>query len=173
MTPAPLTITALDQTAACGSDPPDLTVTYHGFVNGDGVASLTQPVVLSTTAVAYSPPGRYAIVATGAASPDYVITFVNGTLTVTQPLARHERGGVAFVTTLYADVLGRATEPAGLRFWLGRLDVGARVGNIARQIWTSREHRSLVRQHAAPKIGLATAFNDAIRAWRRAARSKA
>jgi hypothetical protein len=173
VTPAPLTIIADDMSVAFGSAPPPLTATYRGFVNGDGMASLTRPVVLSTTAEAYSPPGRYAIIASGAASPDYVITLVNGTLTVTQPKTRYERGSEAFVTSLYHDMLGRAAEPAGLRFWMGRMDAGARVNNIARQIWTSREHRSLVRHHPAPKIKPLAAFNNAIRAWNKAARPKA
>ena len=169
--PADLTITAVDKTAAFGADPPVLTAGYSGFVNGDSAASLTQPAVLSTTAVAYSAPGSYAILVSGAASPDYAITFVNGTLTVAQPLARHERGGVAFVTTMYLDVLARSTEPEGLRFWIGRINVGARAANIADQIWTSKEHRSLVREHAAPKISLSAAYKDSIRAWKHAARS--
>jgi hypothetical protein len=172
VTPAPLTIIADDKTVAFGTDPPTLTASCRGFVNGDGMTSLTRPVVVSTTAAAYSPPGRYAIIASGAASSDYVITLVNGTLTVTQPQARYERGCVAFVTSLYRDMLGRAAEPAGVRFWMRRMDAGARVNNIARQIWTSREHRSLVRHHAAPKIRPLAAFNHAVRAWSKAARSK-
>jgi hypothetical protein len=173
VTPAPLTITASDVNAAFGSAPPSLTATYSGFVNGDSISSLTRPVILSTTAAAYSPPGRYEIVARGAASPDYVITFVNGWLTVAQPKTRHERGCVAFVTSLYRDVLGRTAEPAGLRFWMRRMDSGARVNNVAHQIWTSREHRSLVRQNVAPKIRPLAVFNNAIRAWNTAARSQA
>ncbi len=168
--PANLTITAIDKTVPFGADPPTLTASYGGFVDGDSVASLTQAATLSTKAVAYSAPGTYAILVSGAASPDYAITFVNGTLTVAQPLARRERGGVAFVTTMFLDVLARATEPEGLRFWIGRINVGAQAGDIAHQIWISNEHRSLVREHAAPKISLSAAYKDSIRAWRKAAR---
>ncbi len=115
LTVAPiLTVTADDETEAFGSNPPALTASYQGFVNGDTVASLTEPVVLSTTAAAYSPPGNYPIVATGASSPDYAISFVNGTLTVTQPRAPQERGAVAFVATLYQEMLGRVADAVGI-----------------------------------------------------------
>src|SRR3954447_12043335 len=50
---------------------------------------------------------------------------------------------VAFVTTLYGDILGRAAEATGVRFWMGRMEVGAKVVNITRQVWTSVEHRTL------------------------------
>lgn len=43
----------------------------------------------------------------------------------TQSQVRRGRGGVAFVTTLYREMLGRVAEPAGLTFWMGRIDAGA------------------------------------------------
>jgi predicted outer membrane repeat protein len=172
VTPAPLTIIGDNEAVVFGSALPALTATGHGFVNGDGLASLTRPVILSTTAEAYSPPGRYEIVASGAVSSDYTISYVSGTLTVTQPQARYERGCVAFLTTLYRNMLGRTAEPAGLHFWMGRMEAGSRVNHIARQIWTSHEHRSLVRHHAAPKMSALAAFNQAVRAWGKAAQSK-
>jgi len=80
---APLTIRADDQTKEAGQPNPALTATYLGFVNGDTAANLTTPVSLTTTATVNSPAGTYPIVASGASSPNYAITFVNGTLTVT------------------------------------------------------------------------------------------
>jgi hypothetical protein len=82
VTPAPLTITANNQTMVYGGTLPTLTASYAGFVNGDGPASLTTLPTLSTTAAGSSPPGTYAIMAAGAADPDYLITYVSGTLTV-------------------------------------------------------------------------------------------
>jgi hypothetical protein len=79
---APLTITAEDQGRVFGAPNPAFTAVYAGFVNGDDPADLTTPVTLATTATAASPVGTYAITAGGAASPNYTITFVNGTLTV-------------------------------------------------------------------------------------------
>lgn len=81
--PAPLTITADDKSKVYGAVLPALTANYSGFVNGDTAASLITPVSLLTAATETSDAGMYAIVPSDATSPDYSITFVNGTLTVT------------------------------------------------------------------------------------------
>jgi hypothetical protein len=83
VTPAVLTITANNQTKAYGTANPALTVGYSGFVNGDTAASLTTPPSVTTTATAASGVGTYSITASGAASPNYTIGYVSGTLTVT------------------------------------------------------------------------------------------
>jgi hypothetical protein len=83
ITPVALTITADNQTMVAGTALPALTVHYAGFVNGDTAASLvTQPVV-STTGTSASPAGSYAITVSGATDPNYTISFVPGTLTIT------------------------------------------------------------------------------------------
>jgi hypothetical protein len=82
VTPAPLTITADNKTKLYGAAVPTLTATYTGFVNGDTAASLTNPVALNTSASMSSSVGTYPITASGASSPNYTITFANGTLTV-------------------------------------------------------------------------------------------
>jgi len=78
----PLTITAVSQTMVAGQAVPSLTATFRGFVNGDTAASLTTPPELTTPATPASPAGSYPIVASGAGSANYSISFVNGTLTV-------------------------------------------------------------------------------------------
>src|SRR5262249_2401985 len=85
VTPAALTITVNNQTKAYGAALPALTVTYTGFVNGDTSACLTTPPTLTTTATAAShvAGNPYAITADGAASSDYTISYVAGTLTGT------------------------------------------------------------------------------------------
>ena len=80
--PASLTIRADDKSRPFGSGNPALTATYTGFVNGDAATALDSPVVLATTAGPGSPEGTYPITASGAADLNYVITHVNGTLTV-------------------------------------------------------------------------------------------
>jgi RHS repeat-associated protein len=80
-----LTIAADAKSMTYGGAVPALSDTITGFVNGDGPSSLTSPVVLSTTATAGSPPGVYPITVDGAASPNYAITFIAGTLTVLAP----------------------------------------------------------------------------------------
>jgi len=82
VSPVPLTITAVSATSFCGAPLPPLTAAYSGFVNGDTASSLTTPPALTTTATAASPVGSYPITASGAASPNYTITYVNGTLSV-------------------------------------------------------------------------------------------
>ena len=79
---APLTITADNQTSTYGSALPTLTASYGGFVNGDNAASLTTAPTLTTTATAASPANAYAINASGAVDPNYIITYAPGTLTI-------------------------------------------------------------------------------------------
>ena len=67
-----------------GSENPELTVSYSGFVNGENASSLTTQPTISTTALTDSPVGTYPITASGAASSNYEITYVAGTLTVTE-----------------------------------------------------------------------------------------
>ena len=55
---------------------------YSGFVNGDTPASLTSLPVLTTTATDSSPVGTYPIHVSGAAATNYIIQYVDGTLTV-------------------------------------------------------------------------------------------
>ena len=81
---APLTITAQDKSKVYGAALPALTAAYSGFVNGDTTASLDTPVSLGTTATTGSPAGGYTITAGGATDANYLITHVNGTLTVTR-----------------------------------------------------------------------------------------
>ena len=80
--PAQLSITAVSQTMIVGSPVPQLTATYAGFVNGDTPARLVTAPSLSTSASSSSSIGSYPIVASGASSPNYHITFVDGTLSV-------------------------------------------------------------------------------------------
>jgi len=80
--PATLTVTAADASKLYGDAVPALTVSYSGFINGDTASSLTTPPALTTTATASSPVGSYPIIASGAASPNYTIAYVSGSLSV-------------------------------------------------------------------------------------------
>lgn len=82
ITPAPLSITASSATMIYGATPPAITPSYSGFVNGDSAASLTTPPVCTTTATSTSLGGTYPTTCTGAASPDYTISYQPGTLTI-------------------------------------------------------------------------------------------
>lgn len=84
ITTAPLTITADNQTKVYGAAVPILTASFTGFVNGDTGASLTTQPTLSTAATAAShvAGNPYSITASGAVDPNYSISYVAGTLTV-------------------------------------------------------------------------------------------
>jgi MBG domain (YGX type)/Dockerin type I domain len=83
-TPASLTITAPNATQVYGQAPASLNnVTYSGFVNGDGPASLSGALTCVTTATQSGPVSTYPITCSGLTSPNYTITFVPGTLSVT------------------------------------------------------------------------------------------
>ena len=169
---APLTIMANTQTRYFGQLNPVLTASYVGFVNGDGPASLTSQVILSTSAVAGSDPGSYLITASDASSPNYVITFQESTLTVLPPPGRVDRGRLAFVTSLYRDILGRAAGPEGLQYWMKELKKGLKAHFVPRLFWNSTEHHTLIRQNRAPHVTLQKASSDALKAWTQAVRTK-
>lgn len=82
VTQAALTVTADDKTKIFESPNPVFEVTYTGFVNNDGPAQLTALPTIITTAVTASPPGQYPIIASGAVSVNYGISYVNGVLTI-------------------------------------------------------------------------------------------
>jgi hypothetical protein len=80
-----LTIVASSPSILAGQRVPTISASYAGLRNGDTPASLPIPASCTTTANAWSPPGRYPTYCTGAADPNYVIdpgSYVNGTLTI-------------------------------------------------------------------------------------------
>jgi gliding motility-associated-like protein len=80
--PAPLIIIADNQSKFLGAPDPQFTVSYRGFVNNDDPLTLTRLPQLSTTATSTSSVGEYPIIASDAASPDYVISYTAGILTI-------------------------------------------------------------------------------------------
>ena len=82
ITAGSLTISADNKSKTAGLSNPPLTASYVGFVGGDDTNSLTTQATLSTTATTNSPVGMYPITASGAASPNYTISYNSGTLTV-------------------------------------------------------------------------------------------
>ncbi|MFQ3661091.1 MAG: MBG domain-containing protein [Chloroflexaceae bacterium] len=78
-----LTIRASDASRPVGAPNPQFTVGYSGLVNGDDATDLVGELSFETEATASSPVGTYSIVASGLSSSNYDITYVAGTLTVT------------------------------------------------------------------------------------------
>jgi Tol biopolymer transport system component len=86
VTPAPLTIQALDAVKVFGAPLPVFAATGTGFVNGDTLASLAGTLQFATAATATSAVGTYPVAPSGLSSANYTITFAPGTLTI-QPAA--------------------------------------------------------------------------------------
>jgi len=79
-----LVIKADDKTKNLGAINPLLTASYTGFITSESNAVLTTQPILSTTALTNSPVGIYPINVGGASSPNYTITYQNGTLNIVQ-----------------------------------------------------------------------------------------
>ncbi len=78
-----LSVTADNKTVVYGSAPPTLTLSYSGFVNGEGVTVLTTAPQASVTANAGSPAGDYPISITPGAAVNYSFDYYPGVLTIT------------------------------------------------------------------------------------------
>ena len=81
ISPAPLEISASGSMTYGGPVPP-LTIAYNGFVNGEDSSILTSQPTATTTATSTSPAGSYPITISGAADPNYQITYPASTVTV-------------------------------------------------------------------------------------------
>lgn len=84
ITPAPLTIQAHDATRKYYSDEPAFSYACYGFVNGDNANVLTSTPTLTTTATLTSSVGTYEIKVGETSTPNYSISYINGTLTITK-----------------------------------------------------------------------------------------
>ncbi|HWQ33421.1 MAG TPA: MBG domain-containing protein [Blastocatellia bacterium] len=86
VTTVTLTVTADNKSKTYGSANPTLTVSYSGFVNGDTASVLTGTPNITTTATTGSAVGTYPITVTAGTlnSSNYVLVFVDGTLTVSK-----------------------------------------------------------------------------------------
>jgi hypothetical protein len=170
---APLTIIANDARMTAGGSWPVLSASYIVLVNGDTAASLSSPTILTTDATAASSPGLYVIRVAGATSADYDITYQYGTLTVDAAAGTPlDRARLAYVESLYEQILSPTAEPSGLVFWTNRLARGASLHTVAVTVWRSREHRQLVTSHQAPHVGLVAAYRNAVRAYLQAYRAR-
>jgi hypothetical protein len=87
VSPAMLTVTAVDCSKVEGQANPAFTASFSGLVNGDTADSLSGALTFSTPATTTSPVGMYWVSLSGLSSVDYGITYVDGTLTVIAPTA--------------------------------------------------------------------------------------
>ncbi len=124
ITPAPLTVTASSPEVILGGLLPSVVPGYTGFVNGDTPSSLTTAPTCTSTATASSPTGNYKTSCSGAVDPNYDITYVDGSLVITNGFtvtkAVSPTGGVVvgsstpLVYTLTATNAGTATTQTAL-----------------------------------------------------------
>jgi hypothetical protein len=81
---APLTVTANSASKVYGSANPAFTVSYNGFIPGEGPGVLGGTLAFQTTATSASPVGNYTVTPAGLTSSNYAISFVPGQLQVTR-----------------------------------------------------------------------------------------
>jgi hypothetical protein len=81
----PLVVTANDATRQYGSPGPQYSVSYAGFVDGDGPQALPGQLSCNSSDIAASPVGSYVIDCSSStlSSPKYMITYKQGKLTIT------------------------------------------------------------------------------------------
>jgi hypothetical protein len=104
ITPARLTITVKDCSREEGQDNPDFEVTYEGFKNGETEDVLIQKPVVTTTATKESEVGTYDLEISGAEAQNYTISYINGTLTVTEITEESGMDGILFFADDMQDV---------------------------------------------------------------------
>ena len=80
--PAALVVTPEAASMIYGGAVPEISALYEGFVNGDGVSSLSAPASCSTEASSASPVGLYANACGGATAANYAISYAGSQTTV-------------------------------------------------------------------------------------------
>ena len=81
---APLTISAGNYTKKQGEDNPTFTATYTGFKNDETDSVLTKQPLFTTDVVSSTAVGQYPVKVSGAEAQNYKISYIDGTLTVTE-----------------------------------------------------------------------------------------
>ena len=80
----PLTAHVANTTKVYGDVNPEFNITYSGFRDGDSEVGFSVPASISTIVDNSSKVGKYDIVASGAVSDKYEISYIPGTLTITK-----------------------------------------------------------------------------------------
>ena len=80
----PLTAHVANTTKVYGDANPEFNITYSGFRDGDSEVGFSVPASISTIVDNSSKVGKYDIVASGAVSDKYEISYIPGTLSITK-----------------------------------------------------------------------------------------
>ena len=107
VTKAPLTIKAGKYTRKQGEANPEFTLEYEGFKNGETADVLTKNPVTACEATEASATGKYTVKVSGAEAKNYEITYVDGTLNVT------DADAVIVKANSYSRVYGEANPDFG------------------------------------------------------------
>ncbi|MDB4745625.1 MBG domain-containing protein [Verrucomicrobia bacterium] len=119
ITPAPLAVTAGDISRSFTEVNTDFTVSFGGFVNGDGPGVITSPITFVTDGVDGANAGDYPLTPAGGAAANYALNFIAGTITIGKESATITLGDLSqvangtpripTVTTVPADVAVETT----------------------------------------------------------------
>ena len=102
ITQAPLTVTADDKERHEDDEvSPELTISYSGWKGSDDESVLLTAPTIQCAVTADSPMGTYPITVNGGEARNYYLVYVNGTFTISEPVA---------VTSLKADTLDPDTK---------------------------------------------------------------
>ena len=123
---AVLGVSANNTNRAYGATNPVFTVSYSGFVNGDGLNVLSGSPVLTTSAVTNSPVGSYVITNNlgTLVATNYVVSLTNGLLTI-NPV------GLTLTASNQAKVYGQTLVFAGTEFGASGLVNGDSVSSAS------------------------------------------
>src|SRR5208282_2239602 len=126
MTPALLGVSANNTNRVYGATNPVFTVSYNGFVNGDGLNVLSGSPVLTTSAVTNSPVGNYTITNSigSLVATNYLVSLTNGVLTINQ-------AGLTLTASNQAKVYGQTLNFAGTEFGVSGLLNGDSVSSAS------------------------------------------
>jgi hypothetical protein len=80
-----LQVQADNKSRVYGQANPTLTISYSGFITGEGASNLDSLPTASTTATPTSVPGVYTITVTGGTSSNYLLHYIDGTFTIIAP----------------------------------------------------------------------------------------
>lgn len=137
---APLTVTVDDVTIVEGEQIPSFTFSFEGFLNGDEEADIAPPDA-NTSATSTSDPGEYPIELSNGDAFNYVLTLVNGVLTIeARPLGLTEDVNLMVYPNPVTD---RLMLNAG-NLQIERLELYNMNGQLIRQLSPSQNEYDLV-----------------------------
>jgi len=142
-----LTVIAENKSIEYGHDIPQLTMTFHDFINGDDVMSFTKLPTIVTPAVSKSPIGVYPITLQGGVSSKYELALVNGIMTI-YPSSGSEKDKLEaycsssstlqvniYSTTQQSGIL-QLIDMSGKMLWSQQIDVPNSITNFQIPVYT-------------------------------------